>query len=151
MSKREVLLDLECAKYGEGIIRKISEQMKERVDKNKIESLITKMLGVLQEDGLYAFALYAKSKSPNSAEEKKSQEAITADVVYKETKALLKDKKIKLLNNKTELLEAIRESLGDDLEKLFFAKELVERMLVYARYHAKALPGEIESSEVEGQ
>lgn len=119
-------LDLKCAEYGNKVITEINNPK----EKNKIESAITKALGVLQENGLYAFSLYIKSKKGD----------VTASRLFDNTFALLKDDAIGILSSKTEdLSDSIREELSDDLDKLLFAKDLTEHMLIYARYHAKAL------------
>lgn len=123
------ILDLKCAKYGYEILIAINRP----ADKKKIEAMINKALGVLMEDGLYAFALYAKSESGD-----KKPEEITAWFLYEKTHALLKDGDISLLTN-NDYLAAIRGELADNIDKLLLAKELVERTLIYARYHAKAL------------
>ena len=126
------ILDMKCAEYGSKIVSEIDNAAKER---NKIETMITKTLGVLQEDGIYAFALYSESKSGEGNTEKK-----TAKLIYDKTFELLKADKIGILpetcNN---FLIGIQQNLAIDLDKLFLAKELLEKTLVYARYHAKAL------------
>jgi len=123
------VLDLKCASYGEKIIREINRPE----EKNKIMSMVNKALGVLMEDGLYAFALYTKSESGDG-----KAEEVTAKYLYEKTYALLKDGEISLITN-TDYLSAIRDELANSVDKLLLAKELVERTLVYARYHAKAL------------
>ena len=125
------ILDMKCAEYG----NKIIEEVGNAGEKKKIETMITKALGVLQEDGVYAFALYSKSKSGNENTEKR-----TASTIYDKACKLLKHDKISLLpGNCNALLIGIRDNLSSDLDNLFLAKELLERTLVYARYHAKAL------------
>lgn len=125
------ILDIKCAEYGNKIISTVDNPQ----EKNKIESMITKALGVLQEDGIYAFALYTKSKGGNEGAEKR-----TAKIVHDKAFELLKDNKIKLLSGDcNNFLDALRSNLANDIDKLFLAKELLERTLVYARYHAKAL------------
>ena len=130
------ILDMKCAEYGSKIVSKIVSEIENTAkERNKIETMITKTLGVLQEDGVYAFALYSKSKSGNGSTEKR-----TAGTIYDKAGELLKHDKISLLSgNCSDLLIGIRENLASDLDKLFLAKELLERTLVYARYHAKAL------------
>lgn len=129
------ILDMKCAEYGNKIIEGIGNAS----EKNKIESMITKALGVLQEDGLYAFALYSKAKSGEENTEKNTEKK-TAKLLYDKTFELLKTDTIKILTgNCNDLLIGIRENLSSSLDKLFLAKELIERTLVYARYHAKAL------------
>jgi len=115
-------LDLRCAEKASEIINTV------QADKNKIENLITKSLGVLQEDGVYAFLLYLEA----------SKEKDITQKVIQGCKELLKEDKIKLIT-KDDILEAVREELASDIDKLLLAKQLLERTLVYARYHTKAL------------
>jgi len=115
-------LDLRCAEKASEIINTV------QADKNKIENLITKSLGVLQEDGVYAFLLYLEANKEKDITQK----------VIQGCKELLKEDKIKLIT-KDDILEAVREELASDIDKLLLAKQLLERTLVYARYHTKAL------------
>ncbi|RKX67238.1 MAG: hypothetical protein DRP41_01235 [Thermodesulfobacteriota bacterium] len=115
-------LDLRCAEKASEIINTV------QTDKNKIENLITKSLGVLQEDGIYAFFLYLEA----------SKEKDITQKVIQGCKELLKEDKIKLIT-KDDILEAVREELASDIDKLLLAKQLLERTLVYVRYHTKAL------------
>lgn len=125
------ILDLKCAQCGYAIITDV-----ESTERKKIESMINKALGILMEEGLYAFALYTKSESIGDKPEKK-----TARMLHEKTYALLKDPEINLLTT-AEYLTAIRGELAISIDKLLLAKELVERTLIYARYHAKTLGGE---------
>lgn len=115
-------LDLRCAEKASEIINTV------QADKNKIENLITKSLGVLQEDGVYAFFLYLEA----------SKEKDITQKVIQGCKELLESDGIKLIT-KNHILEAVREELASDIDKLLLAKQLLERTLVYARYHTKAL------------
>ena len=110
-------LDLKCAECGSKIPQS-----------NKDETLITKSLGVLQEDGVYAFFLYLASRG----------EKELAKRIIEQTFSLLKNQ-ITSIKDAGEPLSAIREKLADNLDSLLLAKQLLERTLVYARYHAKAL------------
>ncbi|RJO61283.1 hypothetical protein C4544_03260 [candidate division WS5 bacterium] len=105
------ILDMKCAECGSKIGATLEE------------ALITKSLGVLQEDGVYAFFLYLKTKKGPGEKIKES----AFDFLELE---------------KTASLEVVREKFKDNLDALLFAKELLERTLVYARYHAKAIGGE---------
>jgi len=103
------ILDMKCAEYGNNIASLSG------ID----ETLITKSLGVLQEDGVYAFFLYLKTK--------------------KEPGEKIKESAFEFLElEKTASLDVVREKFKDNLDALLFAKELLERTLVYARYHSKA-------------
>lgn len=101
-------LDAECASVGMDI------------GKTNDETAITNALGVLQQDGVYAFYLYLASKGQ--------------DLLAKQTLEALRT--VIDLNNKPPL--EVAKLLVRDLDKLLFAKELLERTLIYARYHAKA-------------
>lgn len=114
-------IDLKCAQFG----NKIAYEVKD-------ETLITKSLGVLQEDGVYAFFLYLASKKG------------TAENIKDNAFNLLTQEGIlnHVVGNEHDHLKAVRENFEDKLDELLLAKELLERTLVYARYHAKALGGE---------
>jgi len=104
-------------------------------DATKSDILLTKSLGVLQEQGIYAFFLFCKSR-PKS--ESKSGERIIeiAEKLLKTDLELIRTNK----NNNRDILEAIREDLASssNLDKLILATQLLEKALIYARYHAKA-------------
>jgi hypothetical protein len=126
-------LDRLSAQFGYAIAQQVWEAMKE--DAKAAENHITKSLGVLQEDGVYAFFLYQESR--------KSEKA-GAERLGEQTAKLLSDEKIALLPKGTQstaqALEAIRKpsGLADHLDELLLAKRLLEQALIYARYHAKA-------------
>jgi len=120
-------LDRLCAEYGYKFTKKIKEALNS--DAKKAESLITKALGVLQEQGLYAFTLFCESRG--STEEK------GAEKIKEITTELLKE--LSLINN-DDLLEEIRKDngLASRLDNLLLAIQVLEKSLIYARYHAKA-------------
>lgn len=111
--------DFKCAYYA----KEIAEVVKE-------EALIGKVLGVLQENGVYAFYLYALSLKEK------------AKAIVNQSSKLLKAHDLIGNNEVTSFnVKDIIAPLTNNIDNLFFAKELLERMLVYARYHAKALGG----------
>lgn len=128
-------LDIYAAECGELIVTKTLEKSNSDKtggeEKNKkdvtrqLENHVTKSLGVLQENGLYAFFLYQKTESG------------FGEGISEQCSRLLKNEPILLLKNDTELFAGLRE-LGSDLSCLLLAKSLIERSLIYARYHAKA-------------
>lgn len=134
-------LDRLCASSGYEMCHRTGEEFRGKdgkPDKAKTENLITKSLGVLQEDGVYAFFLYLASRG---------SEKDGADELLRQAADLLMDDKVKLMPgniHKTPeaVLEAMRkkDGLADDLNNLLLAKRLLEQSLIYARYHAKALP-----------
>lgn len=109
-------LDVICAGAGHDIA---SAGVKDKV--------ITDSLAVLQENGVYAFFLYLNSVAEGNK--------IKAAAV-----GLLKNREpLKgIIGTETDILKALREKFADKLDALLLAKDLLERMLIYARYHAKA-------------
>ncbi|MEW6002893.1 MAG: hypothetical protein AB1638_09645 [Nitrospirota bacterium] len=125
-------LDSQCASHA-----------KEIADGVKEEDTIGKILGVLQEDGLYAFYLYSLSL------EKKSKYKDKARRIIDESSKLLT--KYSLISNNSVTVENVTDiiaPLASNIDHILFAKELLERTLIYARYHAKAL-GEESTGEEE--
>ncbi|MCX7682948.1 MAG: hypothetical protein N2508_13450 [Anaerolineae bacterium] len=121
-----VNLDQLCAKYGWQIADEVH-----RAIGRQAENHITKSLGVLQEDGVYAFFLYQASRG--------SREKPGADKLTTQAAAFLKEAGIQAFQNGTDPLKAVRERLASDLDQLLLAKHLLEQALIYARYHTKAL------------
>lgn len=119
-------LDLLCAEAGGNLIKSLETK---KAEKKKIENLITKSLGVLQENGIYAFFLFLNA----------SNEGKIAGEIVRQCNNLLRRKEIKLIHNE-DVLAAVRDELAKDIDNLFLAKELLEKTLIYARYHAKAIP-----------
>lgn len=129
-------LDRLCAEYG----YKFADEVSKALGK-KAEALITKALGVLQEQGLYAFALFCESRG--------DAEKPGAKKLKEMTKELLKEDKLNLIGN-GELLKEIRkkDGLASRLDDLMLAIQVLERFLIYARYHAKALSNSSEETKV---
>lgn len=138
-------LDKLCAEYGHEFADEVSNALGEKKNETlkpnpqKAENLLTKALGVLQEQGLYAFVLFCDSRG--------SAEKNGAKKIKEITKELLKDK-LNLINDE-DLLTAIRKEngLASRLDDLMLAIQVLEKSLIYARYHAKALS---DSSEQAG-
>ncbi len=127
-------LDKICAEYGNKIAEAVAialSKESEKGDYKQAENLIIKALGVLQEQGLYAYALFCKS-----------EEAAKLIAI---TKEFLKDK-LSLLDD-GDLLQEIRkdDGLASKLDHLLLATQMIEKALIYARYHAKAKKTEKES------
>lgn len=121
-------LDQLCAKYG----WEIANQVHQAIGK-QAENHITKSLGILQEDGVYAFFLYQVSRG---AREKPGADKLKEQATY-----FLRKAGIEAFRNIGDPLQAVREQLANDLDQLLLAKRLLEQALIYARYHAKALEG----------
>jgi len=130
-------LDQLCAEYGNKFAEEVTKALNNKA--KAAESLITKALGVLQEQGLYAFILFCESRG--------SQEKEGAKKITELTKELLKDK-LKLISN-GDLLEEIRKDggLATRLDDLMLAIQVIEKTLIYSRYHAKALKGSEDTNQ----
>jgi len=117
-----MLLDQECAKYG----YEIADQLKD-------DTLVNKALGVLQEQGIYAYFLFLKASS-NKEESKK---------IIDTSWNLLSSGIIESMKNEKwdddNWHNVIREKLLGNLDDLFLTYQFLEQTLIYARYHAKAL------------
>jgi len=121
-------LDQLCAEYGNRFAEKVSRA--DDFNAKKAEVLITKALSVLQEQGLYAFALFCKSRP--------SGERAGAEEIEDLAKELLKE--LNLIND-GDFLDELRKDNGllTRLDDLMFAIQVLEKSLIYARFHAKAM------------
>ncbi len=124
----EINLDKLCAEYGYRFAEEVSRA--DDFNAKKAEVLITKALDVLQEQGLYAFALFCKSRL--------SKEKAGAEKIEALAKELLK--RLNLINDGDFLDELLRDNgLLTRLDDLKFAIEVLEKSLIYAKFHAKAM------------
>ncbi|ACV24118.1 hypothetical protein [Methanocaldococcus fervens] len=143
-------------------INEVAFNIAQILDKNEIN----KLLGVLANDGVYAMWVYALDKI--KIEDKKDRIGLLinqilnfsdAFPILKENQEEIerKNEKIKGLlekeklndEGKIELKNKIKErnkiileifkELSKDIDNLLFFKEILERVLILARYHAKAL------------
>lgn len=129
-------LDYLCAKYGQKIPETIAEQASRESENNnqnkeKIlkegENLIRKSLGVLQEEGPFAFVMFLQSK----------EERIKSTIIDK----------CELLYDSIELIKTHKDSNLQDklynasgnIDKMFLVKRIIERCLIYALYRIRAL------------
>jgi len=112
---------------------KLAENFESKDDARKLETLVTKALGVLVEDGLFAYIVWLKSRSEK--EEKYCMKIIEF------SSNLLKDERIALASkdDNSKDLQDMALDISTDIQKTLLARQLLERMLTYARYRAKAL------------
>lgn len=104
------ILDLACAELGSKL-----GQYKDD------ERLLTDALGVIEEQGVYAFFLFLEARS---------KETSNACAQFLRAQGLLQ--------NADCVLDALRRDVATKLDTLLFARDLLRQSLVYARYHAKA-------------
>jgi len=119
-------LDRLAARHAQAIIKATMDKKA-----SDVNNTITKALGVLQENGVYACFLHLLAK-----------EKEIGPIVIQEMLNLLDELGFgwgKPKNNSPEsVLAHISEKVTVDLERLLLAKETLEQMLIYALYGAKA-------------
>jgi hypothetical protein len=125
-------LDLECATCAQEIAEVVGE-----------ENTIGKALGVLQENGVYAFYLYLLALEKKSKYKDKSRSIINQSTKLLRGSGLIANSEVDM-TIRADNVKGLLTPLAERLDQLFFAKQLLERTLVYARYHAKALQGDDE-------
>lgn len=129
MSENVSNLDGRCAQSGYELVKGVASNGRlPRSDKAKLENTITKSLGVLQENGVYALFLYLEYRLKETGASQAKRQALD----------LLRHMDVGLLEQNGDHFDAVRR-LTEDLDSLLMARKLLEQMLVYARYHAKAL------------
>jgi hypothetical protein len=115
-------LDALCAEYGFKIAKK-----------TKNDVLITKALGVLQEQGVYAFFLFLQSRGSTEREAALSMVSDSGDLI-----AEIFDN-LKSKDFQKDWSDILRKNILDNLDDLFLVLQLLEQTLIYARYHAKSI------------
>ncbi|MGC1119593.1 MAG: hypothetical protein WBA22_00745 [Candidatus Methanofastidiosia archaeon] len=121
-------LDKKCFSCSLEIVKALNN-VKEAERKKKAKELfnfITKSLGILQEDGVFAFYVYLKSE--------KDEKSNTINAIEEETVNLLKESINDQLNASLEKIQL----LAEDINTLLLAKSLIEKTLIYARYQVKS-------------
>lgn len=120
---------------------------------NEQKRFIDKALGVLVNDGVYAYYVFckAKSKDNNKKSENTEKNDSTIEKIFVENvvneisktnglKEYFIDEKVKSEGKIN--YELFFRNLSNDLHKLLFFRDILERALIYARYHAKATIGD---------
>lgn len=128
-----VNLDLCAAEKAQAIVSATIEQDKQ--DKDDVDNLATKTLGVLQENGVYAAVLFLHSRT-------REKDQRIAEQISRYLLELLPEVGVEapLLHQKDvqEMLKFLSGHVLCDLDQLLLVKRLWEQTLVYARYGAKA-------------
>ena len=121
MTQETKNLDALINKIGYEIVEEIKRKDNE---KTKYKSEIEKALGVLSNDGVYAFYVYVKAKKVDDVFLEKIRPVVEA---------------IHELPLQKDNWQDFFEVLSKDLNSLLFFREILEKILIYARYHAKAM------------
>ncbi len=125
-------LDMACAAIG--------EELGPQTDENTV----TRALGVLEEQGVYACFLNLEAEAAKDKKDKGAERIKKAGI------GLLREhpRECPLLppvaGDRDDWSEL--KALAEDLDRLLFAHQLLRQALVYARYHAKAR-GKTEGAE----
>ena len=118
-------IDSKISEVSYEIAKAINEKPKK--DKSKYKNEVDKALGVLVNDGVYAYYVYVKYKGVD-------------DILLEKLEPLLQFVKVEENEGQENALnEEYLEKLSKDLNNLLFFRDLVERVLVYVRYHLKAM------------
>jgi len=116
-------LDATINRVGYEIVKAIKSNGN---DKTKYKNYIDKTLGVLANDGVYAYFVYCKANK-------------ISNVFVDKIEDILKIvKEIPQKDGQNDYEEYFKK-LSKNLNQLLFFKELLEKALIYARYHAKAM------------
>lgn len=121
-------LDLLAAQTAQQIIANTGDFKASEVD-----NLATKALGVLQENGVYAAALFLYSRS--------SKDAQIAPFVRQPLLRLAAQEVVNQpapADQAQETLKFVTDHVCNDLDTLLLVKQLWEQTLIYVRYGAKA-------------
>jgi hypothetical protein len=130
-------IDRLCADIGFSI----PKGYEKKDELSKQENTIRKSLGILAQDGIFAYLIWLESeKSLNPGD--KVEEKVAKNI-HEYTCKLLKS--IEFVGEDLdykELKEELKKSGGilDDVHQMFLVKQLFERMLTYSLYSARALP-----------
>ena len=149
-------LDFVASVTSQRIANVIGKKVKndKLVSPSDLENLVTKALGVLQSQGVYAMALFLFSRSGDktvknemTAEERCAVEIISRLYSLRNPSETLKNfnpsdfeseiKPNEVNSKKKELLKEFAD-ISNDLDTLLLVRDLYEKILVYARFHAKA-------------
>ena len=97
------------------------EMVEQSKDKINVESLINKSLGILSANGIYALWLFLESESGG-------KNIKIVEIIERF------DDELDGSNDEEKVI-----NLSNNLQKLIFSKELLEKTFIYARYRAKAI------------
>ena len=129
-------LDLEAARASHKLIEETSKDIvgaennnRRKPTKNEVENLITKTLGVLQENGIYGCIRYLDSRT------NKAEKAIGSQIKIR----LIQITKDNIRPDGSDnVYDYLEKEICSDLDRLILTKQLWEQTLTYARYGAKA-------------
>ena len=130
----------------------VNTSLSKNAEATEVENIVTKSLGVLTEQGIYALGLFLATRKRNKDEHKRNDrksDAIVADSIHLYLASLLKETYLftDSLKNKQDVITDFyreitapneNESSVDALRRILLIKQIFETTLTYARYAAKA-------------
>ena len=117
--------DFWCAQLADKLFQSLQAN-------EKAENHVQKSMGILQEDGLYAFAVFQDYRASYGGE-----------VIKNELQTFLSQNPVGNLlglpdTPDSDFLSLCRTITGQTLDRLFLARDLILRILVYVYYHLRA-------------
>lgn len=137
-------MDRLAARHAQQMVSETLKKEKKLID--TLNRLVTKTLGVLQEQGVYAMMLFLFSRT--------SDEAKITPLIRSELITMLTElKEIHVFSDAAtpdpednkDTLKFYSDKVMDDLDTLFLVRDLYEQTLIYARFGAKAAENETEA------
>lgn len=129
-------LDQQAALYAQQMVKEGSPVK----DAKALENLITKTLGVLQEQGVYACLLFLFSRGNDEAKLAPHLRLALYQLLQKLPTYQAHPRLITFneTSKAADVLDFYANAVCDDLDTLLLVKDLYEQTLIYARYGAKA-------------
>lgn len=127
-------LDWLAAKHAQTMIAGLA-QSRDAVSAKGLDTSVTKAIGVLQENGVYASVLFLLTRSKKELAYSK---LIVEHMLNMLTEVNANWSFSRDFRNPNTLLGEINNQIISDLAQAIWVKELLELMLTYARYSAKA-------------
>jgi hypothetical protein len=130
-----VNLDLFAARRSQEILTALEGR-----DPAEVERLVVKALGVLQENGVYAAALFLESRAADNERDASKAEPATAKAALGSLFSFFSDLDLGPVpgNGATERFQFLTEKVLGDLDTLLLVKQVWEQTLIYTRYSARA-------------
>lgn len=123
-------VEARCAHYGSQIVRNKSMAK----DPKRLEAVVRNALGVLRNDGIFAFYLYLQYRSRKDKDGKEEGGKLT----WLQVQELWADGEIgPLLSGNGNIRDQVI-ALTEDLSALLLARKVAEQTLIYALYGLRA-------------
>ena len=119
-------LDKISAEYGFKVVNKL----KDNVKSTSIINMANKSIGILQENGIYAYFIWLDART--NADDKE---------VGKELKQISKKMLVRtgFFDSNRFNVDRLMKKIGSNFDQMVFIKQLIQSMLTYALYRAKGL------------